>query len=154
MDDTDDNINVTLISDFSEDQQNKLLGETIGCAVLDSGCTCVTDKNVMDIIQEVTDKCEICRKFKKPLPRPVVAFPTATSFCEVVAMDLKDILGVTVLHMIDHATRYSSACTVPNKKKETIVRAILQNWIRLFGSPDYFLSDNGGEFINDEFIER
>ena len=39
MEDTDDNINVTLISDFSEDQQNKLLGETIGCAVLDSGCT-------------------------------------------------------------------------------------------------------------------
>lgn len=118
--------------------------------ISDSG---VTDKNVMDIVQEVTDKCEICRKFKKPLPRPVVAFPTATSFCEVVAMDLKDILGVTVLHMIDHATRYSSACTVPNKKKETIVRAILQNWIRLFGSPDYFLSDNGGEFINDEMIE-
>ena len=47
-----------------------------------------------------------------------VAFPTATVFGEVVAMDLKDILEFTVLRMIDHATRYSSACVVPNKKEK------------------------------------
>ena len=118
--------------------------------IRDSG---VHDQCIMDLVQEISERCDICKKFKKPLPRPVVAFPTATSFCQVVAMDLKDILGFSVLHMIDHATRYSSACTVPNKKKETIVKAILQHWVRLFGSPNYFLSDNGGEFINDEMIE-
>ena len=118
--------------------------------IQDSG---ISNQSVFDIVHEVSDKCEICKQFKKPLPRPIVAFPTATSFCEVIALDLKDILGFKILHMIDHATRYSSACVVANKKKETIVKGIMEHWIRLFGSPKYFLSDNGGEFINDELIE-
>ena len=118
--------------------------------ILDSG---VTDKNIMDLVDDISDKCDICKRYKKPLPRPIVAFPAATSFCEVVAMDLKDILGFSVLHMIDHATRYSSACVIPNKQKETIVKAVLQHWVRLFGSPKYFLFDNGGEFVNSEMLE-
>ena len=80
--------------------------------IQDSG---ISDQSVMDIVDEVSDKFDICKRFKKPLPRPIVAFPTATSFGEVVAMDLKDISGVKILHMIDHATRYSSACVVGNK---------------------------------------
>ena len=55
--------------------------------------------------------------------------------------------------MIDHATRYSSACVVSNKKKETIVKAIMENWIKIFGPPRYFLTDNGGEFTNDHMLE-
>ena len=116
----------------------------------DSG---IADSNINNIIQEVTNTCEICQKFKKPPSRPVVAFPTATSFCEVVAMDLKDVNDFKILHMIDHATRYSSACIIPNKKKETIVKAIMENWISIFGAPKYFLTDNGGEFVNDEMIQ-
>ena len=118
--------------------------------ISDSG---IKDTNIMKIVQDVSDSCEICKKFKKPPHRPVVGFPTATSFGEVVAMDLKDIAGFKVLHMIDHATRYSSACVIPNKQKETIVKAILQFWVRVFGSPQHFLFDNGGEFVNDEMIQ-
>ena len=118
--------------------------------IQDSG---IKDREVNEIVDKVSKNCEICKKYKKPLPRPVVAFPNATSFCEVVAMDLKDIGEHKILHMIDHATRFSSACEIPNKKKETIIEAIMQNWISLFGSPHYFLSDNGGEFVNEDLIE-
>ena len=118
--------------------------------ICDSG---TSDSEIMELVQDISDKCDVCKRFKKPPHRPVVAFPTATAFGEVVAMDLKDILGFTVLHMIDHATRYSSACIVPNKKRETIVKAVLQNWVRIFGPADSFLFDNGGEFVNQDMIE-
>ena len=26
-------------------------------------------------------------------------------------------------------------------------------WIRVFGAPKYFLTDNGGEFVNHEFVD-
>ena len=58
-----------------------------------------------------------------------------------------------MLHMIDHAMRYSHSCFIRNKQKATIIRAVIKFWIGIFGSPDKFLSDNGGEFINDEFVE-
>ena len=55
--------------------------------------------------------------------------------------------------MIDHLSRYSAACIIINKRKETIVEGIMTNWVRIFGSPQKFLSDNGGEFINKELTD-
>ena len=117
----------------------------------DSG---ISNSAVFDCIQTVSDNCDICKRFKKTPSRPIVGFPTASTFNEVVAMDLKLVInGTTILHMIDHAIRYSSACIVNNKKKETIVKSIMGNWVKVFGSPQYFLNDNGGEFVNSEMIE-
>ena len=113
-----------------------------------------TDKRTFDVINEVTLKCDVCMKNKKPPLRPAVSFPLASSFNEVVALDLKSRGSEGyILHMIDHLTRYSSACVISNKRKETIVKGVLEYWIRIFGPPKYFLSDNGGEFVNDEMID-
>ena len=76
-----------------------------------------------------------------------------TRFNEIVAMDLKTFHSGYVLHMVDHATRYSQSCFIKNKRKEIVVRGVLKHWISLFGSLDQLLLDNGGEFINDEFME-
>ena len=35
----------------------------------------------------------------------------------------------------------------------TIVQVIMEYWVRIFGSPGSFLSDNGGEFVNKELME-
>ena len=58
-----------------------------------------------------------------------------------------------MLHMIDNATWYSQACFIKNKQCGTIVKSILKFWISIFCSPNKFLSDNGGEFVNEEFNE-
>ncbi|CAF4921347.1 unnamed protein product, partial [Rotaria socialis] len=85
----------------------------------------VTDKRIMDLIDEYNDN---------------------------LAMDLKDIGAYKVLHLIDHATRYSAACVVANKNSSTIIiESIFRIWISIFGSLKQFLSDNGGELNNDEF---
>ena len=66
-------------------------------------------------------------------------------------MDIKCYDGKYILHLIDHATRLSTARRVPNKP-ETIVKAILNSWISVYGPSDKYLTDNGGEFVNDDLI--
>jgi len=108
--------------------------------------------NLKQEISKVTEACEVCKVFKKPPPRPVVALPQASEFQETVAMDLKQYQSKQILHLIDACTRLSAATFIPNKKRDTIVTAILRVWISVYGSPQQILTDNGGEFANAEFI--
>ena len=58
--------------------------------------------------------------------------PMARSFNEKVAMDLKQFGDKYMLHMVDHLSRYSAACIIDNKRKETIVNGIMEHWVRIF----------------------
>ena len=85
--------------------------------------------------------------------KPVVGFPLAKTFNETMAIDLKNgpmIKKIWLLHMIDHATRYSVSF-ITSKKKELIMKKIFQYWIGIFGHPNKILVDNGREFNNTEF---
>ena len=113
-----------------------------------------TSSEIHKICKDVSDNCDTCKRYRtKPL-RPVVAFPSASTFNERMAVDLKQFgKNIYILHMIDHVTRYSSACIITDKNKETIVKGISENWIRLFGAPQSILSDNGGEFVNQALTD-
>ena len=102
----------------------------------------------------MVNDCRVCQKLSKSIARPKLALRKSHSFNEVVALDIKFIDQIPILHLIDHATRYSMACRIRNKRAETIVEAIMNHWIRIFGSPSqYFITDNGGEFVNGEVRE-
>ena len=109
------------------------------------------DAELIKHIYEISESCSICLEYKRPSPRPVVGLPLATKFNEVVAMDLKMIDGKWVLHLIDHVSRFSAAGFVASKRPEDIIKVICRIWIQVFGPPKSFLSDNGGEFNNDNF---
>ena len=111
----------------------------------------VKDKNFLRFIKEVPSQCEVCMRFKKAKPKPVVGMPLASTFNELVAMDIKEIKGCKVLHMIDHATRYSVACPLKTKEAKEIVNVVMKRWVAYFGCPRAFLTDNGREFDNSEF---
>ena len=66
-------------------------------------------------------------------------------------MDLKQVSGKLVLHLIDHATRFSSARVISSKDCDLIISKIFQIWISIFGPYKQILSDNGGEFANKDF---
>ena len=104
-------------------------------------------------IVSVSENCQICKLYKKPPPRPVVSLPMTTEFQDIVAMDLKQFEGNWILHLIDLCTRLSAACFIRNKSKEKITAAIFRIWIAVYGTPKKFMSDNGGEFANSDFIE-
>ena len=72
--------------------------------------------------------------------------------CEVVAMDLK-IFGSSILHLVDHVTRFSAAAVVKSKDRNEIIKHLFRSWISIFGAPSKFFSDNGGEFSNEDYNE-
>ena len=109
------------------------------------------DDQFLSILETISFDCEICAKYKRSNPRPVVGFSLAKEFNDTVAMDLKLYKGVHFLHLINLATRYSSAVVIHSKGKEVIVKNIMLHWIAIFGALVRLLSDNGGEFNNYDF---
>ena len=77
----------------------------------------------------------------------------ATSFQECIAMDLKFYKERILLHLIDHATRLSVSSFVRSKEPKVILKAIFKSWIQIYGAPEKFLTDNGGEFANSKFLD-
>ena len=65
---------------------------------------------LMKKIDEVVQACDVCRKYKKPVSRPIVGLSRAKDFNHSVALDLHE-LGPNLwyLHMIDEFSRFSNA---------------------------------------------
>ena len=115
----------------------------------------IVDKEYMNLIDDVTEKCEICPKWKKTPSRPIVSLPMATEFNETVAMDLKiwnKEKHIYILHLIDLFTRFSISTIITSKDCQVVVDKVMQCWIGTgLGTPEKFLVDNGGEFSGDYF---
>ena len=97
----------------------------------------------------------MCIRYRRSHPCPVVGLPMAQVFNECVAVDLTELrgIGVWILHVIDHATRFLNAAVIRSKRKEVIINQLFRIWKSMFGIPRKFLSDNGSEFANQEFID-
>ena len=113
--------------------------------------TGLRDTEFFEILNDLPLSCETCIRYKKNMPRPIVGFSLGTHFNQTVAMDIKEIKGHKVLHLVDHATRYSVGVRLPSKDSSDILSAIFKHWIAYFGTPGAFLTDNGREFDNQFF---
>ena len=102
-------------------------------------------------MQTLLSSCEVCICYKKTEPKPIVGFTLGSYFNENVAMDIKEISGNKVLHLVDHATRYSVGVRISSKESSDIIRAISTHWITYFGTPEAILTDNGREFNHQSF---
>ena len=113
------------------------------------------DKELFNAIETVSERCNTCKRYKRANPRPIVMFPLASEFNETVALDLKTYENNTTyfIHVIDHATRFSTASVIKSKRSEVIVNEFFKIWVGIFGCPQKVLSDNGREFANQEFIQ-
>ena len=115
------------------------------------------NKEFNEALTDIEKECKTCKIYSKPPTKPVVGFSYAHAFNDVIALDLKDFKhdGKTykLLHIIDLCTRFSQAVQVKSKCREEIIKALFDKWITIFGPPNKVLSDNGGEFVNSDFIE-
>ena len=113
------------------------------------------DPELLNEIRNIESNCEICQRYKKTPARPVVTFPLAERFNECIQLDLKTYIKdrIYFLHIIDHKTRFSAACVIYSKESEVIISAFFKIWISIFGRPEKLLVDNGGEFVNKDFID-
>ena len=110
----------------------------------------MNDEELLDVIDLVDQKCQVCLQYKKLKLRSDVSFSLSKDFNDVVVANLKSINGILISNMTDHATRFSAASLVKSKKREEI-DAFIKYWIAIFGAPGTILSDNGGEFSNNLF---
>ena len=114
------------------------------------------DEEFLALLKNHIDSCSVCKRFKPSIPRPCVGNllpPEKMVFNEIVTIDLKQRKSRWIMYMIDGVTRYTRACFLNDKKKETIVDSIIKIWLSIFGSANTFLMDNGGEFANDTMRE-
>lgn len=142
------NIALKLHRQFAHPSKEKLLQ-----LIKNAGEPWCSNQKLKAEINEVSKNCPTCKLYKKAPPRPVVGLPMATEFQETVAMDLKFYNNKILLHLIDHSTRLSASSFIPNKNPDTILTFIFKIWISIYGAPQKFLTDNGGEFANSKFID-
>merc|ERR1712243_403547 len=91
--------------------------------------------NTVKLIKQVVRDCKICQKFGRSMVKPKIALPNASSFNEVVTLDLKQFGDKYVLWCIDSFTRFIQGKLLRNKKAETILNAINECWNLSFGIP-------------------
>ena len=75
----------------------------------------IEDNELYELIGETGEDCSICLKYKKVALKPVVGLPLSRHF-NVISMDLKEINSHKILHIVDHATCFSSAAVLKSKQ--------------------------------------
>ena len=68
-------------------------------------CSNIDERELFEIIDTKDNKCQVCMKYKKTKLRPSVGFSLSKDFNELVN-------GIHILHIIDHAARFSAAAVV------------------------------------------
>ena len=113
-----------------------------------------TDAEMENLIDELSESCDFCKRYRKTRPRPVVCYPLANRFNQVVAMDLKHYKDLYFIHFIDLFTRYSKAKVITRKMPAVVVKSFIMEWIGIgLGAPEKLLVDNGGEFNNPDYLD-
>ena len=110
----------------------------------------VWKNDYLDILLTIEENCQLCKSYTKTPPLPVVSLPMAHEYNEKVAMDLKQLKGRWILHMIDMWARYTVSVFINRKRPSDIIDAMMTHWIGKFGVMKSVLTDNGGEFNSDE----
>ena len=113
----------------------------------------IWNSNYSTIINQIVTNCEICQRFKKTPSKSAVALPMARYFNDVVSLDLKKWEDGYILHIIDMWTRYSISIYIKNKQPQSVIDHLMKRWFSVFGKMKAILSDNGGEFSNEEMRE-
>ena len=108
---------------------------------------------VSQILDDIMDGCDGCIKRRRNPDRPAVTMPMAADFNEKVAMDLKYWNGQNILYIIDMFSRFTVGVVIPSKKPKDVINALMKNWVCYFGIMGSLLTDNGGEFVGEEWTE-
>ena len=95
----------------------------------------IKDSNLEKEVDNVSNKCITCIKYRKSFNRPVVCMPLASEFNEMIGIDLKIWGKQYFLVIVDIATRFCAACIIEDKMPSTIVRGLFLTWVATFGPP-------------------
>ena len=110
-------------------------------------------------VKEYVRGCEVCQRFK-PInepPAPLLNYPSANWPFARVHMDLIGPLNTStegykyILTCVDACTRYLVAGALRSKNADEVVEAFLKEFVCKHGVPEWLVTDNGSEFLNEKF---
>ena len=105
------------------------------------------------MLDKIMDPCEGCVMRRRNPDKPAVAISMAKDVNDVIAMDLKKLKnGKHILYIIDMFSRFTMAKIINTKKPTEVINGLMEKWITIFGTPRKILTDNGGEFCNEEML--
>ena len=107
-------------------------------------------------IESVTQNCEVCDLERSPNPALRAApgrLPVGRPF-EVIYIDLvggkkaleRDGVASYLLTIIDSFTGWAEAVPLPDMTTETVVNALVERWIAIYGVPERIHTDQGTQF--------
>ena len=116
-------------------------------------------QNMENDVKTYIENCIFCaqRKAKGNIVKRPDFHMTATNPFEKIIIDITGPLPPSkfghrfILSMVDVYSRYIMAIPLRETSSETLVRAILEKWIAIFGYPDSIISDNGANFVSKVF---
>ena len=82
------------------------------------------DKETKKMIDEVVEKCAICKKNSRSKSKPLVAIPRAGDFNSVVALDLKKVGEKYILWMIFTCTKFVKGAVINDKQADTAMNTL------------------------------
>ena len=96
----------------------------------------VMDKDLEDLLHRLDNSCSICKKYRRPKPRPLVGFRISKTFNQTVGMDRKEsgdtlqkygfCILLTTQHVIAHHVSYT-----PKENKKLSKRSFRYGYLFL-----------------------
>ena len=114
-------------------------------------------KDILHLGVEVCQQCSECQKFANKAPRPLLRGHVATQFNELVYQDLFFLWDQPFALYIDSCTHWKTGCRLENKQAPTLLKALMSQWIRIWGPMQTLCSDQEGGLGSAEatvFCER
>lgn len=115
------------------------------------------DADTLKVLEEINNACSTCQKFgPKPVSFKASLPPEKLVFGDELSMDLQWIDGEAVLHVIDTATKFSSATFLDlyGHSTEGIWTAFVECWCSLYtGFPNRIRTDAGSAFTTPRWKE-
>ena len=112
-------------------------------------------EEIVEQVSQVVHTCRICRRWERHSPKSQVSMRLADRFNEAVQFDLieytEDGAEYYIIHLLDEATRFSTADIVSGKDVGELLDAFYFLWIRTFGPMGLLVTDQEGAIKSHEF---
>ena len=97
--------------------------------------------DALKFIPAIARSCAVCRDWARPGPSSAANIELPDVLNEQVECDLIFIYDWVIIHLLDRCTRWHAAMNIPNKEAETLVTAIDQMWMQMYGPPRELIVD-------------
>ena len=104
-------------------------------------------------LEGIVKECGVCaRHSQKPRRFKLTVGTDEYQYNHIVSIDVVDIEGRKILHVVDECTHFQAAAILVNMKTDTVWRTLLRYWSNVYlGPTDFLRVDQGYNLVSKEF---